>query len=180
MIARDDRGDVAVIRMAHGKVSALDAELCDALGSEVSDVASGAAKALILTGTGSAFSAGVDLFRILEERAEYLQAFLPRLDAMLRKLLTFEKPLVAAVNGHAIAGGCVMAAACDHRVMASGAARIGVPELVVGVPFPPLPLAILADRINPAALRMLIYTGKNVQAAEALALGIVPASGSND
>ena len=173
MIAREDQGDLAILRLAHGKVSALDAELCDAIVSAVTDVAAGRWKALILTGTGPAFSAGVDLFRVLDGRASYLQVFLPRLEAMLRKLLTFEKPLVAAINGHAIAGGCIIAATCDHRVMASGAARIGVPELVVGVPFPPLPLAILAERVNPAALRRLIYTGENVLAEEALALGLI-------
>lgn len=159
--------------MAHGKVSALDVELCEALASEVAEVARSPSTALILTGTGTAFSAGVDLIRVLEEKAEYLREFLPRLEAMLRKLLTFEKPLVAAINGHAIAGGCIMAETCDHRVMASGSARIGAPELVVGVPFPPLPLAILTERLDPRVLRTLIFGGRNVQADEALATGLI-------
>ena len=69
---------------------------------------------------------------------------------MLRDALTFPKPLVAAVNGHAIAGGCILAATCDRRIMAEGNGRIGVPELVVGVPFPALPLQIMAARMPDA------------------------------
>jgi enoyl-CoA hydratase len=94
------------------------------------------------------------------------------LDAMLRSTLTFPKPIVAAINGHAIAGGCILAAACDHRVMAEGSGRIGVPELAVGVPFPALPLEIMAARVPASALRDLVYTGRNVQVDEAIAYGL--------
>jgi enoyl-CoA hydratase/carnithine racemase len=173
VIARDDRDSVAVLRMAHGKVSALDAAFCDALVAELDAVKTGPSKALILIGTGSAFSAGVDLFQVLNGGAEYIHAFLPRLEKLLRALLAFPKPLVAAVNGHAIAGGCIMVATCDYRVMSTGTGRIGVPELAVGVPFPSLPFEIMSARVNPSALRQLIYGGKVVPAAEALTLGLV-------
>jgi enoyl-CoA hydratase len=95
------------------------------------------------------------------------------LDAMLRTALTFPKPLVAAVNGHAIAGGCILAAACDHRVMAEGGGRIGIPELAVGVPFPALPLEIMAARVPASALRDLVFSARNVQVDEAIARGLV-------
>ena len=87
--------------------------------------------------------------------------------------LTFPKPLVAAVNGHAIAGGCILAATCDRRIMAGGNGRIGMPELVVGVPFPALPLQIMAARMPDAAFRDLIFSGRTVQVDEALALGLI-------
>ena len=77
MLVREDLQDVAVLRIAHGKVNALDVELCDALVAELASVSAGAPRAVILTGTGSAFSAGVDLFRVLQEGAEYLHRFLP-------------------------------------------------------------------------------------------------------
>ena len=98
-------------------------------------------KAVIVTGSGSSFSAGVDLFRVIKDGPEYGRRFLPVLDDFLRAALTLPKPMVAAINGHAIAGGCILAAACDHRIMTEGNGRIGIPELAVGVPFPALPLA---------------------------------------
>lgn len=173
MISRDDSGSVAVLRMHHGKVSALDLEFCAALQRELEAASSSAARALVITGTGSTFSAGVDLFRVLEGGEEYLQRFLPALASLLEALLRLPKPVVAAVNGHAIAGGCIIAAASDHRVMADGSGRIGVPELSVGVPFPTLPFEIMRARLSSSALHTLVYSGRVVQAREALELGLV-------
>lgn len=172
MIVREDSGSVAVIRMAHGKVSAIDLEFCVALVAEFNQVAASSASALVLTGSGSTFSAGVDLFRVLKGRGDYLRSFLPGMEALFRTLLTFPKPAVAAVNGHAIAGGCILAAACDHCIMADGPGRIGVPELLVGVPFPPLPFEIVRSRLNPPVVRDLVYSGRVVPAREAMALGL--------
>jgi enoyl-CoA hydratase/carnithine racemase len=173
MFIREDSRDVAVVRLAHGKVSALDAELCEALVGEISSIAADPSIALVVTGTGSAFSAGVDLFKVLDGGEPYLNRFLPALEAILQTLLTFPKPAVAAVNGHAIAGGCIIAAACDHRLMIDGPARIGIPELIVGVPFPALPLEIVGARVPPAALRQLVLTGRTVKAMEARELGLI-------
>jgi enoyl-CoA hydratase len=173
MIAREDVESVAVVRLAHGKVSALDIELCGALVSELEAIRSGAFEALVLTGSGAAFSAGVDLFRVLDGGGGYVRRFLPAMDALFRALLTFPKPLVAAVNGHAIAGGCIIAAACDYRVMAEGKARIGVPELLVGVPFPPLPFEIIRARVSPTHFRQLVLSGKTVGPSEAASLGLI-------
>jgi enoyl-CoA hydratase len=173
VIVREDSQSVAVIRMAHGKVSAIDLELCAALTAEFEHVAASAATALVLTGTGSTFSAGVDLFRVLEGRSEYLERFLPAMGTLFRTLLTFPRPAIAAVNGHAMAGGCILAAACDHRVMADGTARIGIPELAVGVPFPPLPFEIVRARVNPSAFHRLVYAGGVVQPREAVDVGLI-------
>ena len=104
-------------------------------------------KAVILTGTGSSFSAGVDLFRVVKDGPEYGRRVLPRARRLLRAALTLPKPMIAAINGHAIAGGCILAACCDHRIMVEGTGRIGIPELAVGVPFPALPLQIMAARL---------------------------------
>jgi enoyl-CoA hydratase len=173
MFGREDRGDIAVIRMAHGKVSALDPAFCEALTAELERLDQQPVRALVLTGTGSAFSAGVDLHQLLNRGADYVRHFLPLMETFFRALLVFPKPLVAAINGHAIAGGCIIAAAADHRVMARGTARIGVPELAVGVPFPSLPLEIIASRVSPALLRSLVYSGRTVQPDEAVAVGFV-------
>lgn len=173
MIERKDSDGIRVLKLAHGKVSAIDTELCEALTLELKAAAEPSVKAVILTGSGSSFSAGVDLFRVIKDGPAYGRRFLPVLDEFLRAMLTFPKPLVAAVNGHAIAGGCIVAAACDHRIMTEGSGRIGIPELAVGVPFPALPLQIMAARVPDGALRDLVFTGRTVQIDEARALGLI-------
>ncbi len=173
MIVREDRDGVRILRLAHGKVSAMDIELGEALIAELKAAADVSVRAVVVTGTGSSFSAGVDLFRLIKDGPAYGERFLPVLDTMLRDALTFPKPLIAAVNGHAIAGGCILAAACDRRLMADGTGRIGIPELVVGVPFPALPLQIVAARVPDAAFRDLVLTGRTVLVDEAIALGLI-------
>lgn len=174
MIVREDREGIRILRLAHGKVSALDIELAEALIAELKAATEDdGVRAVVVTGTGSSFSAGVDLFRLIKEGADYGQRFLPVLDTLLRDALTFPKPMIAAVNGHAIAGGCILAATCDRRIMADGQGRIGVPELIVGVPFPALPLQIMAARMPDAAFRDAVLTGKTVHAAEAVTFGMI-------
>ena len=173
MIQRDDRDGIRILRLAHGKVSALDIELGEAFVREMADAATASIKAVIVTGTGSSFSAGVDLFRVINDGPEYGRRFLPVLDNLLRSALTLPKPIVAAVNGHAIAGGCILAACCDHRIMVESTGRIGIPELAVGVPFPALPLQIMAARLSDGALRDLVLTGRTVLIDEAKALGLI-------
>ena len=151
----------------------MDIELGEAVIAELADAMTPVVKAVIITGSGSSFSAGVDLFRVLKDGPDYGRRFLPVLDAFLRAALTFPKPVVAAVNGHAIAGGCILAAACDHRIMTEGNGRIGIPELAVGVPFPALPLQIMAARVPDGHLRDLVFTGRTVQVDEAKTMGLI-------
>jgi enoyl-CoA hydratase len=173
MISREDIPQAAVVRLAHGKVSALDVGFCDALVTELQSIAESSARTVIVTGSGSTFSAGVDLFQVLNGGAEYLSRFLPAMEALFRTLLTFPKPMIVAVNGHAIAGGCIVAACGDFRVMADGSSRIGVPELRVGVPFPALPFEIVRARVSPARFRHLVMSGRTTTASEAVALGLI-------
>ncbi len=162
MIERETRGNVTVLRLAHKKASAMDLELLLALEAAIASEESSPARAVVVTGTGSIFSAGVDLFRVLDGGRAYIEQFLPALESALGKLLAFEKPLVAAINGHAIAGGCILACGADVRLLARGKATYGAPELKVGVPFPPVALELLrlgfpARHLRDAALRGRLF-----------------------
>jgi enoyl-CoA hydratase len=172
MIERSQHEGILTLRLAHGKASALDVELLGALLRELEEVATDV-RAIVLTGTGSIFSAGVDLFRLTQENADYVQHFLPLLSRFLCTLFTFPRPVVAAVNGHAIAGGCVLVLACDVRLMADGNGKIGVPELLVGVPFPAAPLEIVRFAVPRDRIQSLIYTGRTLPPQEALTAGLV-------
>lgn len=173
MIERKDAAGIRTLKLAHGKVSAIDIELGGALIAELKDALDPSVKAVIVTGTGSSFSAGVDLFRLIKDGPDYGRRFLLVLDEFLRSTLTFPKPIVAAINGHAIAGGCILAAACDRRIMTEGNGRIGIPELAVGVPFPALPLQIMAARIPDGHLRDLVFSGRTVPIDEAKTIGLI-------
>lgn len=160
------------VRLEHGKASALDLELCQALRAQFESAASNQdVRALILTGSGSIFSAGVDLIRLVEGGGHYAQPFVEELEAALRALFLFPKPAVAAINGHAIAGGAILAFACDVRLMSGG--RIGVPELLVGVPFPPLALEIARFAIPSQHFQSMVLQGRTIDATSAQSLGMI-------
>ena len=171
MIEREERDGVVILRLAHGKASALDLELIEALERALDDAAD--ARAVVLTGTGSIFSAGVDLFRVLDGGPEYVARFLPALKRGVAALFSYPKPVVAAVNGHAIAGGCILASACDYRLMARGGGRIGVPELVVGVAFPAVALEVMRFAVPDGRLQEIVYTGRTYEPDAALERGLV-------
>lgn len=175
MIERTLQDELLTLRLNHGKASALDIELCDALEEQLSAAAvDPLVRAVILTGSGSIFSAGVDLPRLVDGGAEYVQQLVESLDAVLRALFVFPKPAVAAVNGHAIAGGALLTFACDYRIMSAG--RIGVPELLVGVPFPALALEMVRFAIPRQHLQSMVYLGRTVEADAAQAMGLIDES----
>ena len=172
MIHRELSNGVLTLRLAHGKASALDLEFCEAIRDEVQRAAEDSAvRALVLTGTGSIFSAGVDLPRLLNSGKDYVPTFLEALDSSLQALFLFPKPAVAALNGHAIAGGAILAFACDYRIMSSG--RIGVPEQLVGIPFPALALEIVRFGVPPQHLRSIILFGQTYEAVRAHELALI-------
>src|SRR4051812_9559367 len=168
MIERQTNDGIVTLRLAYGKASALDVELCEGIAAALRE--SLQARAVILTGTGSIFSAGVDLFRMTGEGAAYVDRFFPALRDAFETLYRFPRPLVAAVNGHAIAGGCLMAAASDYRLMAAG--KIGVPELLVGVPFPAIAIEILQHAAGRDA-QQLAYSGATITPEEAVSKGLI-------
>jgi enoyl-CoA hydratase len=174
MIHRQQTDDIAVLRLEHGKVQALDIEFCDEIAATFDQIDDWSdTRAVVLTGTGSCLSAGVDLYRVLEEGASYVDRFLPAMDRAFEAVFRCPKPVVAAINGHAIAGGCVLSCASDVRVMARGKGKIGVPELRVGVPFPWLPLEIVRLATPVEHLQELIYLGETYGADDALRKGLV-------
>lgn len=173
MIERTEQDGIVTLRLAHGKASVLDLELVEGLALAIAEADAADARAIVITGTGSIFSAGVDLFRVLDGGAEYIERFYPALERFFLDVFKLQRPVVAAVNGHAIAGGCILAAAADVRLMARGNGRIGVPEMLVGVAFPPPILEILRYAFPAQTLQTLVYTGQTVTPDEALRLGMV-------
>lgn len=172
MIEIEDRQAVAVMRVAHGKVNALDAELVTAIRDTFRWLPGSGCRAVVLTGAGTTFCAGVDLHRVVRGGAGYLRSFLPLLAEAFDAVFNINLPVVAAVNGHALAGGFVLMSACDVRLVAEGPARLGVPELLAGVPFPTIALEIVRYAVGARASHLAL-TGSAHSPGQAAAWGMV-------
>lgn len=173
MIEIAQRGRVAVVTMAHGKANAMDVELCEGIARRFGELAASPVRAIVLTGQGRIFSAGVDLVRAVESGPDYFVGFLPWLRMALEAVFFCPKPVVAAVNGHAIAGGCVLACAADRRLMGRDAGRIGITELLVGVPFPVVALEIMRFAAVPHRFEELVFGAATYPPEAGLELGLV-------
>jgi enoyl-CoA hydratase len=173
MIDVELRGAVALLTMRHGKANAMDGTFCEDILKRLDELRTSPARAIVITGQGNIFSAGVDLVRALEGGAEYFKNFLPPLRRAFEAVFFYEKPIVAAVNGHAIAGGCVLTCAADRRLMAQGNGRIGITELLVGVPFPVIALEIVRFAAAPRHFARVVYSGATFAPDAAVDLGLV-------
>ena len=173
MIDIKTNAGIAVLTLTHGKANALDIEFCEALAARFMELRKSDAKAVVLTGQGKMFSAGVDLKRLSEGGADYIRKFLPALHKLYDAVFYHPKPVVAAINGHAIAGGCVLACCADRRIMAREGGRIGVTELLVGVPFPALAFEIVRFAVPPRYLPEFTLSGATYATDAALQRGWV-------
>ncbi|MET0235113.1 MAG: enoyl-CoA hydratase/isomerase family protein [Kibdelosporangium sp.] len=168
MIETTDQDGVAVLRLSHGPVNALDLDILTEVPNALANVAD--ARAVVFTGAGKCFSAGVDLKLIIDGGPAYVEKFIPALGAAAMALFEHPKPTVAAVNGHALAGGCVLTAAADVALMSGG--TIGLTELAAGVPFPTVPLEIMRHAVGPA-VSSLVLTARTLNPEAAVAIGLV-------
>jgi enoyl-CoA hydratase len=173
MIDLSQQDGVAILRMADGKANTMSIDSCREVTARFEEIRSASASAVVITGSGTIFSAGVDLVRLLDGGVPYVREFLPALSTMLATAFAFSKPVVAAINGHAMAGGCVLACAADRRLMTSRAGRIGVTELLVGVPFPPAAMEIMRCATVPQYFEEAIFSGATYPPADAVTRGFV-------
>ncbi len=165
--------NVSVIRLECGKANAIDHDFLDTLVQALDEVLDQGARAVVLTGYDQFFSAGLNL-KSLPGTREGMLAFVDEFEHGLRQLLTYPLPVVAAINGHAIAGGCVFASACDRRLGADGTYRIGLSEVDVGVPFPGLALAIMQNVVAKPWMTEVVLGARLLSPNEALEAGILP------
>jgi enoyl-CoA hydratase len=163
---------VRVIRLECGKANAIDEALLATLTSELDKAAAEEASAIVLTGYGKYFSAGLNLTELPSTR-EGMLAFAETFDRALLHLLQFPLPTVAAINGHTIAGGCVLACACDVRIGADSTYRVGVSEVDIGVVFPAAALAVVQNAVHPSRVTDVILGARLMSPNEAQKVGIL-------
>jgi enoyl-CoA hydratase len=173
MIDLELRDEIAILTMRHGKANAMDGDFCADMIKRLDELRIAPARAIVITGQGNIFSAGVDLVQALAGGPDYFRHFLPPLRRAFEAVFFYEKPIVAAVNGHAIAGGCVLTCAADRRLMAQGQGRIGITELLVGVPFPVVALEIMRFTAAPQHFERIVHSGATFAPDAAAGLGLV-------
>lgn len=177
---RTDDG-VDVITLSHGKVNALSVEVLSELRAVVGRIRSAGARAVVVTGGARVFAAGADITGFAERGGEEPFAIaspdaVARIGAAfldaLNELAVLPCPTIAAINGVALGGGCELALACDFRI-ASTKARFGQPEILLGIIPGGGGTQRLARLVGPARAKDLVFSGRTVDAAEALSIGLV-------
>lgn len=168
-------GDLAIITLNRPeKRNALSPELIEDLLGALATVEAGPARVAILTGAGPAFCAGMDLAalrKLADQTAAENLMDARRTVGLFRRVWSFPKPLIAAVNGAAVAGGCGLATFCDFT-LAVAEAKFGYPEVRIGF-MPALISAFLQLQVGEKIARDLLLTGRVFDAAEAQKLGLV-------
>lgn len=129
-------------------------------------------KALIITGEGRAFSTGADLKDSKDRTIEEYRNYLVELQETSRKIIRFEKPIIAAINGYALGSGYELALACDIRIAAEEA-RIGSPEARVTSSVTGGAMRLVQDLIGPGKARELLFTAEYIDGKEAERIGLV-------
>ncbi|HZR82309.1 MAG TPA: enoyl-CoA hydratase/isomerase family protein [Candidatus Binatia bacterium] len=179
MLTIDQHGDVALVTFDRPPANALNTAFFVALEEVLARLDVPDVRAVVLTGTGRFFSAGLDLFEVFAYPEPQFAEFTRRFDTGYRALFAFPKPVVAAVNGHAIAGGAVLAGCADVRLMAAGSGRVGLTELQLGVTFPAAILEIMryacAGRAFAEVVERALTYPPEVGAARGLVDEVVPA-----
>jgi enoyl-CoA hydratase len=164
---------VALLTMNAGKANAIGSEWLDRMRRLVEEVSQREARALVLTGYETFFSAGLDLPSLVSLSRSEMETFIGRFGDLMLELFLLPLPVVAAVNGHAVAGGCVLALQADVRIMADRDARIGLNEVALGIGLPAVVVETLRCQVPAASLLPIAVEGKLLSPGEAHALGLV-------
>lgn len=173
-IELNKKDGIATLTLSRGKVNALNgpavSELRNCLKSIEGDED---VKAVILTGAGKFFSFGFDIPEFLPFTKEQFTEFLIGFADFYSYLFLFPKPVIAALNGHTVAGGCMLALACDHRVMARGKGKISLNEISFGASVFAGSVEMLRFAVGSAHAQNVLYSGAMYSAEQAFGMGLV-------
>jgi enoyl-CoA hydratase len=161
------------IRLQAGKANAMSAQMLDAVERAFDEFEGSDARAAVITGYEKYFSAGLALPELIHLDRPALQKFIVRFNAVMERVLRCPRPVVAAVNGHAIAGGCVLMLQADWRVGADGDFKIGLNEVQLGIGLPAIVTETLRLRVPPSSLVPIALEGQLFAPRRAHELGLL-------
>ena len=173
IIVSTDHGPVRELRLNRPPVNALTTELISGLRRTIEQAPNDGTRGLVLSGAPGMFSAGLDIRLLIGlDRAGITQLW-HELYALMKALATSPIPIVAAITGHAPAGGTVIALFCDWRVAPRGDFRLGLNEVQVGIPLPPVILEALRRQVGARHAERLAVGGPIISSEEALNIGLI-------
>ncbi len=165
---------VVVLRLEGGKANALTPELLETIERMIDSFERSPAAAAVLTGHERHFSAGLALPQIINHGIVELRGFVQLFSRAMTRVFACPKPIVAAINGHAVAGGCVLALMCDWRIAANDPTlQIGLNETQLGIGLPAIVIEALRGAVPPASIAPIAFEGTLFAPAQARALGLV-------
>ncbi len=173
MIQTLDHGPIRELRLDRPPANALSPDLISALRQAVESAPGDGAQALVISGSPRMFSGGLDVPYLIQLDRPAIAATWRDFYAMMRALATCPIPIAAAVTGHAPAGGAVISLFCDHRVMSEGDFKIGLNEVPVGIPLPPVIFKAMRRVVGSRQAERLCVQGLLISGDEALRVGLV-------
>ena len=171
----------ATVTLSRGKVNALNEPMVEELTKSFEALAiDNDVRSIIFTGSGKFFSFGFDVPEFLNYSKSDFIRYLEKFTNFYTYLFLFPKPIVAALNGHTIAGGCMLATACDFRLMVTGKAKISLNEITFGSAVLAGSVEMLRYCVGSRNAQSILYSGAMYSAEEACQLGLVEQVSSED
>jgi len=165
--------EFAIVRLHAGKANAIDRLFLEKLVGLMDELEGSGARAAVLIGYDTYFSAGLALPSLLPLGRTELRSLIDLFETAMRRVFACPLPVVAAINGHAIAGGCVLALQCDVRLIADGTTKIGLNESRLGLGLPPSGVEALRFQLPASSLIPIAVDGALFAPMEAKQLGLV-------
>ncbi|XP_034232488.1 enoyl-CoA delta isomerase 1, mitochondrial-like [Thrips palmi] len=175
-----DKAGVATVTLDRPPVNSLNTGLLEELGVAIKDLEANKTRGIILTSSSnSVFSAGLDILEMYEPKKQNLSLFWTTLQNTWLSLYRTSIPTVAAINGHAPAGGCLLALSCEYRVMVGPKFTIGLNETQLGIVAPQWFMICMKDAVGRRQAEMALTAGKMFSTQEALNIGLIDKMVSN-
>lgn len=175
MINTEYRDQVAIVKLNRGVTNTLNLQLVDALAETLLGVKHDSDVHSLVLGSSNDkfFSIGFDIPQLFELTQDDFKVYYQAFNRVCMDLYTFPRPTVAAITGHAIAGGCILALCCDYRLVAQGRKLMGLNEIKLGVPVPYPGDCILRHLVGVRNAREIMDSGEFYQPEKLLQMGVV-------
>jgi enoyl-CoA hydratase/carnithine racemase len=172
---------IGTLTLRRGKVNALNGTVVDEMRDLLKTFESDPeVRSIVLTGSGKLFSFGFDIPEFLSFTKKEFTEYVVNFTDLYRYIFLYPKPVVAALNGHTIAGGCMLALACDHRVMVSGKAKMSLNEIGFGSSVFAGITEMLRFWVGSAKATKVLYSGAMYTAEQAMNMGLVHEAAAED
>ncbi len=173
LVLIDIEAGIAILRLNRPPANPLNIELIEAAREAIESVGTnGDVRGIILTGTGKCFCSGIDIREVPKYTPEQMRRMIMGINRLCLTTYSLLKPVVAAVDGHALGGGLVLSMMADLRIVADVECKLGLAEVKAGIPFPACPLQVMKAEMRPEVMRRLSLSGENISPSVAVEMGL--------